>query len=105
MRGEDVGDDVRDVAAGAKPTNVAVAEVEWGGAPEVASPHGQGLRLGAVIGGEEGDDGAADIVREVADEVGAAGQAFRLLFMAPDASAALRRHPRFLGPGSTNRRH
>ena len=50
MRGEDPGDDGRDVAAG--PANVAVAEVERRDAPEVAPPRGQGLSPGAVIGGE-----------------------------------------------------
>jgi len=100
VRREDAGDDV---AAGHPPGDVVVAEVERGGAPEVAPPRGQGLRARAVAGGEEGDGGECG-VREAADEV---GPGLRRLFLAPAAAAAssssLGRYPRFLG--WTSRRH
>jgi len=102
VRREDAGDDV---AAGHPPGDVVVAEVERGGAPEVAPPRGQGLRARAVAGGEVGDDGGECGVREAADEVGP-GLRQLLLVPAPGAAAvasSLGRYPRFLG--WTSRRH
>ena len=47
-------------------------DVERRGAPEGAPSAGDGLRASAVLGGEEGDDGAEDGVRKVADEIAVA---------------------------------
>ena len=46
-----------------------VVKVERGGAPEVAPPGREDLGAGAVLGGEEGDDGAEDVIGEFADEI------------------------------------
>ena len=93
VRREDAGDDV---AAGHPPGDVVVAEVERGGAPEVAPPRGQGLRARAVAGGEVGDDGGECGVREAADEVGP-GLRQLLLVPAPGAAAAASSLGRYLG--------
>jgi hypothetical protein len=44
-------------------------EVERRRAPEVAPSAGEGLRAAAVLGGEDGDDGAEDIIGKAADEI------------------------------------
>ena len=48
----------------------ADVEVERRGAPQGTPSAGEGLRAAAVLGGEEGDDGAEDGVGELADEIG-----------------------------------
>ena len=67
MRGEDAGDGglvgVLRAAAG--------REVERRRAPERAPPGGERLSARAVLGGEERDDVAEDLVGEKADQIGA----------------------------------
>ena len=66
--GEDLGDvgDAFTLIAG----EVTVGdEVEGRGAPEGSPPAGDGLRAGAILGGEQRDDGAEDGVGEGADEI------------------------------------
>lgn len=48
---------------------VAGVEIERRGSPEGPPSAGDRLRAGAVLGGEQGDDGAEDGIREIADEV------------------------------------
>ena len=69
--GEDPGDD-GDVLAGVARAEAAVdrqVERRRGRAPEGAPPAREDLRARAVLGGEERDDGAEDVVGEVADEI------------------------------------
>jgi len=67
VRGEDAGDGglvgVLRAAAG--------REVERRRAPERAPPGGERLRARAILGGEERDDVAEDLVGEKADQIGA----------------------------------
>lgn len=48
---------------------VAGVEIERRGSPEGPPSAGDRLRAGAVLGGEQGDDGAEDGIREFADVV------------------------------------
>lgn len=66
--GEDFGDDGEALdVVGAE--IVAGVEIERRGSPEGPPSAGDRLRAGAVLGGEQGDDGAEDGIREIADEV------------------------------------
>ena len=71
VRGEDAGDSglvgVLRAAAG--------REVERRRAPERAPPGGERLRARAILGGEERDDVAEDLVGEKADQIGAGASA------------------------------
>jgi hypothetical protein len=66
VEGEDVGDDAD---AGGDGRELAVVEVERGGAPEVAPAGREGLGAGAILDGEEGNDVAEVVVIEEADAV------------------------------------
>ena len=70
VRLEDPGDDGDALAL--LPGEAAVGvEVEWRRAPEVAPPRGEHGGPRGVLGGEEGDDAAEDLVGEDADQVDA----------------------------------
>ena len=71
--GESVGGQalvVANVAAAADETDL---EVERRGAPEGPPPAREDLDAGAVLGGEERDDAAENLVGEAADQVGGGG--------------------------------
>ena len=65
----EVGDG--EAAGGAPVRGVLVCEVEQRREPERAPPGGERLRARAILGGEERDDVAEDLVGEKADQIGA----------------------------------
>lgn len=70
MRGEDVRGGGRRIVARA-----TKGAAERGGAPQGAPAAGEGLGAGTILGREEGDDAAKDIIGEAADQIGATATA------------------------------
>ena len=66
--GEDPGDD-GEALVGVGAEGKGTINVERRGAPEGTPSARDGRRARAVFGGEEGDDGAEDVIGEFADEI------------------------------------